>query len=105
MRVIVYILVVGVLYMNRKYLTYPVDAPCSKEHERHLRFYQLDKSTVAEYHRIKSLETEVLARKSGCMDWLFKGAGQIQLNPDTINREKVLKPWKYGIPLLVFKAL
>jgi hypothetical protein len=64
-----------------------------KEHDQQLHVYQLDKSTVTDHstesgHWIKFQETVVLAKTSNYMDQLVKGATEIQLHPNNVNRDK-----------------
>jgi predicted GIY-YIG superfamily endonuclease len=75
-----------------------------KEHDRHLRLAQTDKSAIAEYsfnhdHRI-NYKTNLLSIETGYMERLIREAIEIKLHPHNINREESLhlsKAWK---PLL-----
>ena len=76
-----------------------------KEHDRHIRLAQPDKSAVAQNsfnhdQVIKLQDTEVLDTKINYMDRLIREAIEIELHPDNINREGgfgLNKTWK---PLL-----
>jgi hypothetical protein len=63
-----------------------------KEHMRHLRLGQPDKSAVAQHaletgHRIEYNNTCRLARTKGYMDRIIKEAIEIKLHPDNVNRD------------------
>jgi hypothetical protein len=67
-----------------------IEARC-KEHIRHIRLDQPEKSAVAEHsinarHKI-DFNVSVLDRASECMDRLVKEAIQIRLNQNNINRD------------------
>jgi hypothetical protein len=63
-----------------------------KEHERHIRLCQPEKSAVEEHcletgHRIELEEVTVLTRSAGYMDRLVKEAIEIRLHPDNFKRD------------------
>ena len=75
-----------------------------KDHERHVRLVQPDKSAVAKHsfnydQMVRLQDNKILSSKTGYMNRLVSEAIEIEMHPDNINRFGGFKLSRYWKPL------
>jgi predicted GIY-YIG superfamily endonuclease len=70
-----------------------------KEHQRHIRLEQPDRSAVAEHmgHNMKVRQATIFFTKPRYIDRMIRKAIEIELHPNNMNREdglRLSRPWK-----------